>query len=270
MLQQAFAEEAESQRAALHFGRSGLGAAFEYAEQPELAERSTDPYTEKNRGRTLEDKEEGAAQNRNLNKDDGFLAPLHFLQSDSPDCEDESLYADAAAEMCAGMSASHCVLDSKRVPLAPLQQSSSINQGWVSWRDSSGDIVMAEKQRSSGSFAKDEISDASASDAQKDESDEDCVTITGACLCPYGVLPRALHSCLCVVLCVCVRARVRARFCPLFLCSCTDVFSLSFFDFSSFHRMLQGVTRVDDPVESIDLCQDEEAAAAAAGMIPVL
>jgi hypothetical protein len=34
--------------------------------------------------------------------------------------------------------------------------------------------------------------------------------------------------------------------------------------------MLQGVTRVDDPVESIDLCQDEEAAAAAAGMIPVL
>jgi len=65
----------------------GLGAAFEYAEQPELAERSTDPYTGKNRGRTLE---EGAAQNRNLNKDDGFLAPLHFLQSDSPDCEDES------------------------------------------------------------------------------------------------------------------------------------------------------------------------------------
>jgi hypothetical protein len=97
-LQQAFAKVAKDQRAALHFGRSGLGAAFEYAEQPELAERSTDPYTGKNRGRTLE---EGAAQNRNLNKDDGFLAPWHFLQSDSPDCEVDSLYADAAAEMCA-------------------------------------------------------------------------------------------------------------------------------------------------------------------------
>jgi hypothetical protein len=49
------------------------------------------------------------------------------------------------------MSASQC---SKRVPLAPLQQSSSINQGWGSWRDSSGDIVMVEKQRSSGSGLK--------------------------------------------------------------------------------------------------------------------
>jgi hypothetical protein len=34
--------------------------------------------------------------------------------------------------------------------------------------------------------------------------------------------------------------------------------------------MLKGVTRVDDPVESIDLCQEEEVVAAAAGMIPVL
>jgi hypothetical protein len=106
------------------------------------------------------------------------------------------------------MSVSHC---SKRVPLAPLQQSSSINQGWGSWRDSSGDIVMVEKQRSSGSGAKDESSDASASDAQKDEIDEDCVTITIACLCLYDVLPQALHSCLCVVLCVCVCVCVRAR-----------------------------------------------------------
>ena len=173
LLQQAQAEVAEEQRAALQFGRSGLGAAFGYAEQPELAERSRDPYTEKNRGRTLEDKEEDAAQNRNL-----ILAPLHFLQSNSPDCEDESLYA---AETCAGIIASHCVLDRKRVPLAPLQ-SSSIKKGWVCWRDASGDIVMAEKQRSSGSGAKEESSDASASDAQKDESEEDFVTITGACL----------------------------------------------------------------------------------------
>jgi len=168
------------------------------------------------------------------------------------------------------MSASHCVLDSKRVPLAPLQQSSSINQGWVSWRDSSGDIVMAEKQRSSGSFAKDEISDASASDAQKDESDEDCVTITGACLCLYSVLPQVLHSCLCVVFCVCVCARARAFLSLVSLCGCPDIFGLSLFLFSSFHRMLQGVTRVDDPVVSIDLCKEEEVVAAAAGMIPVL
>ncbi len=196
---------------------------------------SATPYTEKNRGRTLE---EGAAQNRNLNKYDGFLAPWHFLQSDSPDCEVDSLYADAAAEMCAGMSASHC---SKRVPLAPLQQSSSIKQGWGSWRNSSGNIVMAEKQLFSGSGAKDESSDASTSDAQKDEIDEDCVTITG-----------------------------RAFLYLVSLCGCTDIFSLSFFHFSSFHRMLKGVTRVDDPVEFIDLCQEEEVVAAAAGMISVL
>ena len=31
--------------------------------------------------------------------------------------------------------------------------------------------------------------------------------------------------------------------------------------------MLQGVTRVDDPVASIDLCQEAEVAAAAAGMM---
>ena len=31
----------------------------------------------------------------------------------------------------------------------------------------------------------------------------------------------------------------------------------------------QGVTRVDDPVASIDLCQEADAAAAVAGMFPV-
>jgi len=74
----------------------------------------------------------------------------------------------------------------------------------------------------------------------------------------------------CCVVGVCARARSCVFLSFISLFGCTDVFSLSFFHFSSFHRMLQGVTRVDDPVESIDLCQDEEVAAAAAGMIPVL
>jgi hypothetical protein len=35
-------------------------------------------------------------------------------------------------------------------------------------------------------------------------------------------------------------------------------------------HMFQGVTRVDDPVASFDLCQEADVADAVAGMIPVL
>ena len=59
------------------------------------------------------------------------------------------------------------------------------------------------------------------------------------------------------------------RACVLFLylvvCVCVHLFRIF-----SFQQMLQGVTRVDDPVASIDLCQEADVAAAVAGMIPVL
>ena len=76
----------------------------------------------------------------------------------------------------------------------------SINQDWVSWLDSSGNLVMAEKQRTSGSGAQVEINDASTSGAQ-DESDEgDFVTITGIMCKHCGML----MCFLCEFLCACV------------------------------------------------------------------
>jgi hypothetical protein len=72
--------------------------------------------------------------------------------------------------------------NSKRVPLAPLPSNSRVNQGWVSWRDASGDLVMAEKGERGGKGAQDEGKNASASDEEDELSPEDnFVTITGSC-----------------------------------------------------------------------------------------
>ena len=86
-------------------------------------------------------------------------------KSHGPDCQ-ESLNAATASS-------------SKRVPLAPLP-SNSVKQGWVSWRDASGHLVLAEKQRR-GSGAQDESNCASASDEEDEGHDDNLVTITGAC-----------------------------------------------------------------------------------------
>jgi len=85
-------------------------------------------------------------------------------KSHGPDCQ-ESLNAATAAA-------------SKRVPLAPLP-SNSLNQGWVSWRDASGNLVMAEKQRP-GSSAQDESN--YASDEEDEGHEDNLVTITGTCM----------------------------------------------------------------------------------------
>jgi hypothetical protein len=80
-------------------------------------------------------------------------------KSNGPDCEAERLIVAAVSETFEDMN--------------------SINQDWVSWRDSSGNLVMAEKQRTSGSCAQVEINDASASGAQDESDEDDFVTITG-------------------------------------------------------------------------------------------
>jgi hypothetical protein len=62
-----------------------------------------------------------------------------------------------------------------------LPSNSLFNQGWVSWCDASGNLVMTEKQRR-GSGAQDEGKNASASDKEDELSHEDnFVTITGSC-----------------------------------------------------------------------------------------
>jgi hypothetical protein len=92
-------------------------------------------------------------------------------KSHGPDCEESCL----SARMFAGS-------NSKRVPLAPLPSNSRVNQGWVSWRDASGDLVMAEKGERGGKGAQDEGKNASASDEEDELSPEDnFVTITGSC-----------------------------------------------------------------------------------------
>ena len=53
-------------------------------------------------------------------------------------------------------------------------------QGWVSWRDASGYLVMVEKQRTSGPGAQFGRNDASAFGAQNESDEDDFVTITGA------------------------------------------------------------------------------------------
>ena len=91
-------------------------------------------------------------------------------KSHGPDCEESCL----STRMFAGS-------NSKRVPLAPLSRNSRVNQGWVSCRDASGNLVMAEKQHP-GSDAQDEGKNASASDEEDELIPEDnFVTITGSC-----------------------------------------------------------------------------------------
>jgi hypothetical protein len=110
---------------------------------------------------------------------------------------------------------------------------------WVSWRDACGNLVMAEKQRP-GSGAQDESN--YASDEEDEGHEDNLVTITGRLVHASPFLAQVLHACVLFMylgVSVCVRASA-------------------------------GVTRVDDPVASIDLCQEADVAAAVAGMIPVL
>ena len=63
-------------------------------------------------------------------------------------------------------------------------------QGWVTWRDASGNLVMVEKQRTSGPGAQFGRNEASAFGAQNANDEDDFVTITGAlsgaCLWSFG------------------------------------------------------------------------------------
>ena len=158
-------------------------------------------------------------------------------KSHGPDCEESLNAAIPVAKMIAG-------INSKRVSLA-LLPSNSFNQGWVSWRDASGNLVMAEKQRP-GSGAQNEGKNATASDEEDESHKNNFITITGAHNNGYS--------------CLCKQNNAHA---------CSKCY-LHLFRIPSLQHMLQGVTRVDDPVASFDLCQEADVAAAVAGMIPVL